>query len=143
MWIPLGRPSVMARVTGGKEAPCLFGTVKFYAMGKHVLVVAEISGLPATKTDFFAFHIHTGNSCDNSGGHYNPESVPHPLHAGDLPPLISCGGRAFLVVLTGRFSLCDITGKVVIIHENADDFTTQPSGNPGKQIACGVIRQCL
>lgn len=127
----------MARVAGGKEAPCLFGTVKFYTMEKNVLVVADISGLPVTRTGIFAFHIH------DADGHYNPQGRPHPLHAGDLPPLISCNGRAFLVVLTDRFDLCQILGKTVVIHQDPDDFTSQPSGNPGAMIATGIIRQCL
>lgn len=137
MWIPMGQPAAMARITGGKEAPCLFGSVKFYTMGKNVLVVADVSGLPESDTGFFAFHIH------DDQGHYDPQGRPHPQHAGDLPPLISCGGKAFLVALTNRFSICQILGKTAVIHKNPDDFTSQPSGNPGAMIASGVIWQCL
>ena len=139
MWIPFGRPGAIARVAGGKEAPCLYGTVKFYPIGKNVLVVADICGLPGSETGIFALHIHSGSSCRNSGSHYNPDERLHPMHAGDLPPLLSCEGRAFSVVLTGRFSLCDIIGKTVVIHAGADDFVSQPAGNPGEKIACGVI----
>ena len=104
MWIPFGKPGALARVSGGELAPCLFGSVKFYEMGENVLVVADISGLPESKTGIFGFHIHEGGSCGgegfaNTGSHYNPTDVPHPGHAGDLLPLFSCGGKAFLAVL--------------------------------------------
>lgn len=141
MRIPLGRPGAIAQVAGNRKAPCLSGTVKFYPMGKAILVVADICGLPESATDIFALHIHNGMNCQSSGGHYNPEELPHPMHAGDLPPLFSCNGRAFLAVLTGRFSLYEIIGKTVVIHAGPDDFTTQPSGNPGDKIACGMICQ--
>lgn len=146
MWIPYGKPGAIARVSGGSLAPCLFGTVKFYQMGKQVLVVAEVYGLPENETDFFALHIHEGGSCKESfsltGGHYDPEGNPHPCHAGDLPPLLRCEGRAFLAVLTGRFTMKEVMGKVVVIHSGADDFHSQPAGNPGQKIACGVISPC-
>ena len=94
----------------------------------------------------FAFHIHEGDSCagesfPETGGHYNPAARPHPWHAGDLPPLFSHDGSAFLAVRTGRFSLQEILGKTVVIHRQPDDFTTQPSGAAGEKIACGVIRR--
>ena len=137
MWIPMGKPEAIARISGGKEAPCLFGTVKFYNMGKNVMVVVDISGLPDNDSGFYAFHIH------DAEGHYDPGGKPHPLRAGDLPPLISCDGRAFFVVLSNRFALCQICGKTAVIHRKADDFTSQPSGNPGPMIGTGTIRQCL
>ena len=139
MWIPLGRPGAVARVAGGTEAPCLFGTVKFYPMGKNTLVVADICGLPNSETGIFALHIHEGNSCGDSVSHYNPDMQPHPLHAGDLPPLFSCSGRGFLAVLTDRFTVKEILGRTVIVHSGPDDFKSQPSGAPGDKIACGVI----
>lgn len=144
MWIPFGRPGALARVSGGNRAPCLFGSVKFYQMGENVLVVADISGLPESKTGVFGFHIHEGGSCAGDGfaatlGHYDPRQQPHPSHAGDLPPLFSCGGKAFLAVLTDRFRIPEVMGKTVVIHSAPDDFTSQPAGNAGEKIACGII----
>ena len=95
----------------------------------------------------FGFHIHEGNACTgnendpfaNAGGHYNPTNCPHPYHAGDLPPLFSNNGYAFMSVLINKFTVNEIIGRTVIIHSQPDDFTTQPSGNSGKKIACGEI----
>ena len=74
-----------------------------------------------------------------SGTHYNPHNCPHPYHAGDMPPLFGTNGYAFLSFITSRFKVNEIIGKTVIIHSSPDDFTTQPSGNSGTKIACGVI----
>lgn len=144
MWIPFGRPGALARVAGASQAPCLFGSVKFYEMGENVLVVADISGLPVSKTGVFGLHIHEGGSCTgenfaDTGGHYDPGQQPHPSHAGDLPPLFSCGGKAFFAVLTDRFRVQDVIGRTVVIHSEPDDFTSQPAGNAGDKIACGII----
>lgn len=84
----------------------------------------------------------TGTSDDeflDAKSHYNPNNCSHPYHAGDLPPLIECNGYAYMSVLLNKFELNDIVGKVIIIHEKPDDFTSQPSGNSGKKIACGKI----
>lgn len=84
----------------------------------------------------------TGNSNDefaNSKAHYNPIDCPHPFHAGDLPPLIENNGYSYMSVLINKFKVNDIIGKVVIIHDMPDDFTSQPSGNSGTKIACGEI----
>jgi len=85
----------------------------------------------------------TGNSVDefsNAGMHLNPSKCPHPFHLGDLPPLIEHNGFAYVSMLIGKFSVKEIIGKVIIIHDMPDDFTTQPSGNSGKKIACGKIK---
>ena len=58
-----------------------------------------------------------------------------------MPPLFWNNGYAFQMFLTDRFTVKEIIGKTVIIHDNADDFTTQPSGNSGEKIACGVIEK--
>lgn len=143
MRIPTGRPGAVARVQseGG-----ITGAVKFYQMGDGVLVVADIAGLPqSSPTGFFAFHIHAGTDCGgmdyaDTGGHFNPSGALHPVHAGDLPPLLSVDGQAHMAVLTGRFHLSDVLGRTVVIHENPDDFHTQPAGNAGRKLACGVIQ---
>lgn len=140
------RPAAIACMRGGNAYPGLRGTVQFIPYGNNTLVIAEIKGLPATDTNFFAFHIHEGGDCSgvgfsDTGGHYNPEGLEHPRHAGDLPPLLSCRGSAYLTVLTDRFRVREAIGKTVVIHSQPDDFKTQPSGNAGSKIACGVIRK--
>lgn len=138
-------PSAIAHISGGRACPRLRGTVRFFPRRGGTLVVAEICGLPVSDTGFFAFHIHEGGNCrgngfPGTGGHYDPEQIIHPKHAGDLPPLLSDNGRAYSQVLTGRFQVSDIVGRTVVIHRGTDDFMTQPSGNAGMKIGCGVIR---
>lgn len=97
--------------------------------------------------EFLHFIYTSGGNCSGSredpfadaGRHLNLEHCPHPEHTGDLPPLFGNNGYAYLSVLTNRFTISDILNKVVIIHANPDDFTTQPAGNSGKKIACGKI----
>ena len=95
--------------------------------------------------DFLDFTFIIGSSCTgnkedefaNAGTHYNPTNCPHPFHSGDLPSLLENNGYAYMSVLLNKFKIKDIIGKVVIIHDMPDDFTSQPSGNSGKKIACG------
>lgn len=137
-------PDAVACIKGGVDAPGLTGEVRFYQERGNVLVVADISGMPGSETGFFALHIHEGDSCcgegfAQTGGHYNPKGVAHPNHAGDLQPLLRYGDRAFLAVRTDRFCVREIIGKTVVIHDGPDDFRSQPAGNAGMKIACGVI----
>ena len=128
-----------AHIKGGKNYPNIDGTVTFKETKKGVLVTAKINGLPQSKTNctgrFFGLHIHDGTSCTgnatdefaNAKSHLNPTKCPHPFLIGDLPPLIENNGQAYMSVLINRFKIKDIMGKVVIIHDMPDDFTTQPS----------------
>lgn len=140
------RPHAVAQIKGGSDAPNLYGEVRFYQERGSVLVVADISGMPTcSDSGFFGLHIHEGDSCEGdsfaqTGSHYSPKDMAHPNHAGDLPPLMRCGNRAFLAVRTDRFCVQEILGRTVVIHDRADDFRSQPSGNAGEKIACGVIR---
>ena len=86
--------------------------------------------------------MHGGELCGHQG-HLNPGDCPHPHHAGDLPPLFGCAGRALLAVYTDRFRVPEILGRTVVIHSGPDDFTSQPAGNSGSKIACSVIRRAL
>ncbi len=113
------------------------GTVSFRQLQCGVLVTAHIFNLP--DDGFFAFHIHQGERCEEPMGHFLFQEEIHPNHAGDLPPLLSASGKAYLSVLTNRFTLNDVIGKAVIIHRNPDDFRTQPAGDSGERIACGII----
>ena len=140
-------PDAVARIQGGAEALQLTGCVQFYQEKGCALIVAEIFGLPKSETGFYGFHIHQGKSCSgmefsDTGSHYNPTNQAHPEHAGDLPPLLECRGNAFLSVKTDRFSVDEIIGRTAVIHSDPDDFHSQPAGNAGKKIACGVIHKC-
>ena len=140
-----------AKIAGDVKHPQLGGRVEFFQTPKGVLVAARIHGLPDVPgkcgQNIFGFHIHAGDSCTgtdadpfaDSKSHYNPNDCPHPSHAGDLPPLFGVKGEALMIFLTGRFTVKEIIGKTIIIHADPDDFTTQPSGNAGQKIACGVI----
>ncbi len=145
------RPDAVAVVSGSESFPNIRGRVLFYGSTCGVTVVSEITGLPRggqCQKPVFAFHIHVGDECigndtdpfANADGHYNPNGCAHPYHAGDLPSLFGANGRAFSAVLTDRFTVREIIGKTVIIHSRPDDFTTQPAGNAGEKIACGVIK---
>ena len=139
------KPQAVAIMGGENGSAKIGGTVKFHQKGNCVLVVADINGLPPSKSGFFGFHVHEGTDCggvdfSDTKGHYNPSGSPHPMHAGDLPPLMSCGTVSHSSVLTNRFRVSNIIGRTVMIHSMPDDFTSQPSGNAGEKIACGVIK---
>lgn len=145
-------PAAYAQLTGNPGNGEIAGIVRFYPVEDGVLVNAEVYGLPESggdcELDIFGFHIHQGNSCTgnaqdpyaDAGGHYNPDNCPHPEHKGDMPPLFGDDGFAWMIYFTDRFSISDIIGKTIIIHNKPDDFTTQPSGNSGSKIACGTIQ---
>ena len=135
-----------AHIVGGPTAPHLRGNVLFYQKINYVLVEIHVSGLPNNETGFFGLHIHEGGSCSGAGfsetgSHYNPSGMQHPIHAGDLPPLLRCNDGAYLAVRTNRFRVQDVIGKTVVIHSGPDDFVSQPAGNAGEKIACGVIER--
>ncbi len=67
-------------------------------------------------------------------------TLPHGNHAGDFPVLFSNDGYAEMTFFTNRFKPWEVIGKSVIIHQNPDDYRSQPSGNSGKRLACGVIQ---
>ena len=145
-------PIAVAVMQGSSFYPSIQGTVKFYQTTHGILIATELIGLPEAENRcngrFFGFHIHSGERCVGSaedsfavaGTHYNPSGCLHPDHAGDLPPILGAGGIGYSVVLTDRFTVGEIVGRTVILHERADDFTGQPSGSAGKRIACGEIR---
>lgn len=141
-------PSAMAVLKGSAAYPNISGSIRFFETTDGVIVVADVKGLPAQAEcgGVFGFHIHEGTGCGGDDfaetlGHYNPMDCPHPYHAGDLPPLFSNHGEAWLAVWTDRFTLQEIIGRTAVIHLHPDDFMTQPSGNSGMKIACGVIRE--
>lgn len=140
------RLRAMAAVKGDSLAPQLKGTVWFADTPSGVWVEASVTGLPKNETGFYGFHVHETGSCEppefaSAKGHYNPTGVPHPLHAGDFPMLLATDRMdAWLSFVTTRFTVSDIIGRSVIIHDGRDDYTSQPAGDSGPRIGCGVIR---
>ena len=149
----LTNPDARADINGSEKHKSINGSVLFYQTDYGVIVATEIYGLPKGKgkcdEPIFAFHIHEGGKCagnhtdsfSDAMSHYHPNNCSPPFHAGDMPPLYGNSGYAFQMFLTDRFTVKEIIGKTVIIHDNVDDFTTQPSGNSGEKIACGVIEK--
>lgn len=132
------------------------GTVEVRDTPNGVIVRATFKGLPPGE---HAFHVHAVGKCeapfDSAGPHYNPNSQQHGFaveggwHAGDLPNVtIGPDGSATVEVLatgltvsTGDTRLLDDDGSALIVHEGVDDYTSQPAGNAGKRIACGVVQK--
>lgn len=143
-------PRAQAWVKSASPSLQLSGIINFYQTEYGgVLVEAEVFGLPDIRTphstDFYAMHIHEYGDCSlqfqNTGNHYNPDGLEHPNHSGDLPPLLASQGYAYSVFYDKRFTIREILGKSVIIHSQRDDFTSQPSGDAGTKIGCGIIRE--
>lgn len=144
-------PTAVAMIKGGSAYPDIEGITKFYQTPRGVLTVTEIYGFPERSgfcdRPIFAFHIHGGPSCSgdssdnfrNAGMHYNPYNCQHPYHAGDMPPLFETNGMAYSAFLSDSFTVNEIIGKTVVVHDRPDDFFTQPAGNSGNKIACGEI----
>lgn len=142
-------PQALAWIAGNSQYPKLNGMVKFYAIPYDgIIIEAEIFNLPdsmeGNTSSFFGFHIHEHGDCSNdfknTGDHYNPAGAAHPFHAGDMPPLMSNQGYAWMAFYDTRITISEILNKSVIIHRMPDNFTTQPSGDSGEKIACGMIR---
>lgn len=128
------------------------GTVTFTQKGDKVSVEAKVSGLAPGG---HGFHIHEKGDCSSgdgmsAGGHFNPTGKPHgnpgvpDHHSGDMPMLVAdASGNASLAMELGAISIgsgaTDIVGKAVIVHKDADDYATQPTGNSGARVACGAI----
>ncbi len=146
----------IARIMGGNIYPDIEGLVYFNDVEGGTEVIAKICGLPLYKPATnnsqpigpHGFHIHEYGICritdpnnpfESAGGHYNPTNQPHGNHIGDFPVLFSNDGYAMMKFFTDKFKPSEVLNKSVMIHENPDDYRTQPAGNSGKRIACGVI----
>lgn len=159
-------PSAQAPATQTATAPAVRAILKD-AQGKTlgeatlrdspagVLVKLDLVGVP---TGPHAFHIHAVGKCEapdfmTAGGHFNPTTMKHGLlatggpHAGDMPNLfVPADGKLSVEVLdpnvtlaAGAKSLFDADGSALVLHATADDYTTDPAGNAGGRIACGVV----
>ncbi len=131
------------------------GTATLAQESDGVKVTAQVSGLPAGT---YAMHLHAVGKCEgpgftSAGGHFNPALKQHgnlnPAgeHSGDLPNIVVGDGRkgsldalrSGLRLVDGDAPLLDADGAAVVLHAQPDDYKTDPAGNAGARIACGVV----
>ena len=130
------------------------GNVTLTATPSGVLMSLDLAAIPAGE---HAFHVHTVGKCEgpdfkSAGPHFNPDETKHGLmnpegpHAGDMPNLHGpADGKLRIevlnptVTLSAESALLDADGSAVIVHAVADDYKTDPAGNAGDRIACGVV----
>jgi Cu-Zn family superoxide dismutase len=139
------------QATKGNKA---FGEATFEQTGDKVHLIVNAQGLKPNQEH--GFHIHEAGDCSSGDGmsakgHFNPQAKPHgnpassEHHAGDLPALkADKDGRARLDTDLSGFTVtpgpASIVGRGLILHADPDDYKTQPTGNSGARIACGVIK---
>ncbi len=144
-------PTKAVAVLTPTKGSTVHGVVTFTKVDNGVHVVADVEGLTP---GVHAFHVHEFGDCSaadaaSAGPHYNPEQMPHAgpdamkRHEGDLGNITANeNGKARYDRVDSHLALegaHSIIGRSVIVHEKADDFTTQPTGAAGGRVACGVI----
>jgi Cu-Zn family superoxide dismutase len=124
------------------------GRVEFIERAGELEIVADFDGLPPGD---HGFHVHEGSDCAEPGEHFAPDGDPHGAptdaadahHAGDLGNVSADDvGRGQSTLRDDELSLqgeYGLVGRVVVVHSSADDLHSQPSGNSGDPIACGIV----
>jgi len=137
------------------SASLVSGRLVLVPMGRGVQLTGEIGGLQPGSSH--GFHIHEKGDCSaadasSAGGHFNPAAQPHGRaghgahHAGDADNLVADANGVARVdvhvdgVTLGGGAANDIAGRAIVVHAAADDYSSQPAGNAGARVACGVIR---
>src|SRR5262245_2455515 len=145
-----------AKATLNDKSGKSIGAVEFSQTPAGVLLKLSLKGAPAGE---HAFHIHAVGKCEppfeSAGGHFNPGNKHHGIlsgegHAGDMPNLhIPRSGELEVEVVNAAISLekgkpnsvFDADGSAIVIHAGKDDYKSDPAGNAGDRIACGVISE--
>lgn len=147
---PASAQAALASASGSSVT----GQLTFNAGTDGVTISGELSGLPPNTEH--GFHLHAMGDCSapdaaSAGDHFNPDNKMHggptstDKHLGDIPNIqADAGGKATVNAAIAGATLGDggphdLVGKAVIVHAMPDDYATQPSGNSGARIACGVI----
>jgi Cu-Zn family superoxide dismutase len=150
-------PSGTASATINHAIGKTIGTATLRETSSGVLLKVDFTGAPGGT---HALHVHTTGKCDapmfmTAGGHFAPGMTKHGLlatggpHAGDLPNIyVPADGKLSMEILepnvtlaAGPRSLLDADGSAIVLHATADDYMTDPAGNAGGRIACGVINK--
>ena len=131
------------------------GKLVIVPMGDGVHITGDVGGLKPGDTR--GFHIHEKGDCSaadasSAGPHFNPSAAPHGKaesgahHAGDMDNVVSNAEGVVNLdihvngVTLGGGAANDIAGRALVVHAAPDDYTSQPAGNAGARVACGVIR---
>jgi Cu-Zn family superoxide dismutase len=148
MMSPAGAARASLAPTAGNQAS---GNVTFETRGERLRVMAKLAGL---SPGAHGFHIHEKGDCSapdatSAGAHFNPAGKPHgdpasmEHHGGDMPIVTAdASGNATLDATIDTVTIGganDIVGRAVVVHKDPDDYKTQPTGNSGARVACGVI----
>ena len=139
------------------SASLVSGRLTFVPMGGGVHITGTLGGLTPGSTH--AFHVHEKGDCSavdasSAGGHFNPFAAPHGRsssglathHAGDMDNVVANGEGVAEVnvhltgVTLGGGAVNDIADRAIVVHASPDDYASQPAGNAGARIACGVIK---
>ena len=141
-------PTAVAELDAPRGS-AVWGKVIFVEIGGKVTVRADVRGLrPGAQ---FGFHVHEKGHCSAPGEHFNPTGKPHgpyrvaERHAGDLINLqADAEGNVVYAFETNLLTVTagptSVVGRTIVIDTDPDDYHTQPAGNSGGAIACGVIR---
>lgn len=157
METPAGTMAASTTVTmqGGPDDTDFAGTLTITPEGTGVRIVADVAGVD--KDGKHGIHVHENGMCEHhpadagakpfstAGGHFNPAGAEHacpptdPRHAGDLGNIDISGGKGHLELSVANLTMDQLNGKAIILHAGEDDCKTQPTGNSGDRIACGVV----
>jgi Cu-Zn family superoxide dismutase len=148
--------STTVSLQGAPEDTDFAGTLTITPDGSTgVRIVADVAGVD--KDGKHGIHVHENGMCEHhppaadakpfstAGGHFNPAGAEHacpptePRHAGDLGNIDISGGKGHLELSVANLSMDQLNGKAIILHAGEDDCKTQPTGNSGDRIACGVV----
>ena len=152
--IPVMPSQQAIAILGSASGSNLTGTATFTQNGETITLIVEIQNV---SPGLHAVHIHEKGDCSapdgtSAGGHWNPTNVAHgkwgegEFHLGDIGNItVGEDGTGTIELTTnlwemGTGSDLDIVGTGIIVHADADDFTSQPSGNAGARIGCGAIQ---
>ena len=150
--LAVDKASAVLKDKDGKEV----GKVELTDTPSGVLMRLTLDGVPPGD---HAFHVHAVGKCEppdfkSAGPHFNPDETKHGLmnpegpHSGDMPNLhVPDSGKLTvevfneMVTLDAEQALLDDDGSAIVVHAVADDYTTDPAGNAGDRIACGVVTE--
>lgn len=152
---PMSTASSATVVLASASGSLVSGKLSVRPMGDGVHITGEIGGLTPNSTH--AIHIHEKGDCSaadasSAGGHFNPAGQPHGQvdhgahHAGDMDNLVANAEGVAKVdahasgVTLGGGAPNDVAGRAVIVHASPDDYKSQPAGNAGARLACGIIK---